>query len=325
MSCKTSLKALVAGIAAALLLSAGAVDAQQVTVYTAGPAGLANALAKGFEKQSGIKVSLFQGTTGQVMARLSAEQANPQADVLISAAWDTGPDLKAKGMLMPYTSPNAKMVPDSLKDSAYVAQGAAALAIIWNPKVGKPKPSDWSDLAQAAYKDTVTMPDPSSSGSAYGLVSGLVANKSYGWPFFARLKANGTVVAGANAQALNPVMQGAKAAVFGGVDYISIGAQKKGEAIEIVYPKSGTVLEARPAMIMKTAPHPDSAKKFIDYLLSEEAQKMVAGVYLLPARTDIEAKRPGWKDIKLLPTSEASAAERAATLAKFKTTMGMMK
>jgi iron(III) transport system substrate-binding protein len=323
MSSKTSLKVFAASIAAAFLFSAHIASAQQITVYTAGPEDLANALAKGFEKQSGIKVSLFQGTTGQVMARLSAEQANPQADVLISASWDTGADMKAKGMLLPYTSPNAKMVPDSLKDSEYIAQGAAALAIIWNPKVGKPKPADWADLAQDAYKDSVTIPDPASSGSAYGLLSGLVANKSYGWAFFEKLKANSAIVAGANAQALNPVMQGAKAAVFGGVDYISLGAKANGEAIEIIYPSSGTVLEARPAMILKSAHNVDGSKKFMDYLLSEEGQKLAAGVYLLPARTDIEAKRPGWKDIKLLPTEKVSADERAATLAKFKTTMGM--
>jgi iron(III) transport system substrate-binding protein len=243
--------------------------------------------------------------------------------VLISAAWDTAPDLKAKGELLPYVSPNAKTVPDALKDDSYVAQGAAALAIIWNPKSGKPKPADWSDLAKPAYKNAVTMPDPSSSGSAYGLVSGLVASKAYGWGFFHKLKANGTIVPGANAQALNPVMQNAKAAVFGGVDYISLGARKKGEAIDIIYPTSGTVLEARPAMILKTARNPGGAKKFIDYLLSDEGQKLAANVYLLPARTDIQAKRPGWKEITLLPEKKTSAEQRAATLAKFKTTMGM--
>lgn len=307
----------------ALIFSAGIAAAQQVTVYTAGPEDLANALAKGFEKQTGMKVSLFQGTTGQVMARLSAEQANPQADVLISASWDSGADMKSKGALLAYTSPNAKMVPDSLKDSEYVAQGAAALAIIWNPKSGKPKPSDWADLAKADYIDAVTIPDPASSGSAYGLVSGLIANKAYGWAFFETLKANGAIVPGANAQALTPVMQGAKAAVFGGVDYISLGAKEKGEAIEIIYPTSGTVLEARPAMILKTARNPDGAKKFIDYILSEEGQKLAADVYLLPARTDIQAKRPGWKDIKLLPAGKETADQRAATLSRFKTTMGM--
>lgn len=308
---------------AATLLAAGAANAQQITVYTAGPAGLAKNLAAGFEKKTGTKVSVFQATTGQIMARLAAEKANPQADILISASWDTAVDMKAEGQLLAYESPNAKMVPAALKDPYYVAQGAAALAIIWNPKSGKPKPTDWSDLATAAYKDAVTMPDPASSGSAYGMVSGLVSHPSYGWKTFEGLKANGMIVPGANAQALNPVMQGAKAAVMGGVDYISLGAKAEGEAIEVIYPSSGTVLESRPAMILKTTKHVAESKQFMDYLLSDEGQKLVADTYLLPARTDVAAKRPGWKEIKLLAVEDSTAQKRNETLAKFKSTMGL--
>jgi iron(III) transport system substrate-binding protein len=308
---------------AATLLMSGAAGAQQLTVYTANPASLANNLAKGFEKKTGTKVNIFQATTGQIMARLAAEKANPQADVLISAAWATAVDMKAQGELLAYESPNAKNVPAALKDGFYVAQGAAALAIIWNPKSGKPRPSDWADLAKPDYKQLVTMPDPASSGSAYGMVSGLVSHPNYGWKLFETLKANGTIVPGANAQALNPVMQGAKAAVMGGVDYVSIEAKSKGEAIEVIYPTTGTVLESRPAMILKTTKNPAAAKQFIDYMLSDEGQGFVADVYLLPARTDVAAKRPGWKDIKLLDLGASSSQKRSETLAKFKTVMGL--
>lgn len=317
--------AVVAAMAVAgVLFWQGVAAAQSVTVYTAGPQDLADALSKGFTAKSKAKVNLFQGTTGQVMAKIAAEAANPQVDVLISASWDTAPDLKAKDQLLSYMSPNAKTVPNNLKDDFFVAQGAAALSIVWNSKTGKPKPTDWADLAKPEYKDQVTMPDPSASGSAYGLVSGLVANPTLGWKFFETMKANGTAVVGANAAALNPVMQGAKSAVFGAVDYISIDAKAKGEAIEVIYPATGTVLEARPMMIMKSAKNVAEAKQFIDYVLSEEGQKLVADVYLLPARTDIAAKRAGWKEIKLLPAdANATAQKRSETLTQFKSVMGV--
>jgi iron(III) transport system substrate-binding protein len=118
-------------------------------------------------------------------------------------------------------------------------------------------------------------------------------------------------------------MQGAKAAVMGGVDYISLGAKAKGEAIEVIYPRSGTVLEARPAMILKTTKHPAEAKQFMDYLLSQDGQKLVADTYLLPARTDVAAKRPGWKEIKLLELETSTPQKRTETLGKFKTVMGL--
>ncbi len=304
-------------------LACTAMAQDSITVYTAGPAGLAKSLAEGFEKSSGTKVQVFQATTGQIMARLEAERANPQADVLISASWDTAVDFKKRGDLLAYSSPNAAKVPDALKDSHYVAQGAAALAIVWNPASGKTAPKDWKDLAAAEYTNAVTMPDPSSSGSAFGLVSSLIAAPGYGWGYFETLKAHGMVVPGANAQALNPVMQGAKAAVMGAVDYIALGAKAKGEKIEVIYPTSGTVLEARPAMILKTARNVAGAQKFIDYMLSMEGQTLVAKTLLLPARTDVQALRPGWNDIKVLPVKDMDEPERASTLAKFKTTLGL--
>ncbi len=316
------LKPVFAVIAFTTLLASSA-SAQQLTVYTAGPAGLSKSLSAGFEKSTGVKVNVFQATTGQIMARLTAERANPQADVLISASWDTAVDLKKADQLLAYQSPNAKTVAPTLKDTHYVAQGAAALAIVWNSKSGKPRPSDWADLAAPAYKDAVTIPDPSLSGAAYGMVSGLVAHKNYGWKQFESLRANGALVPGANAQALNPVLQGARAAVMGAVDYIAIGAGAKGESVEIIYPSSGTVLEARPAMIMKSSKNVENAKRFIDYMLSEEGQSIVAGVYLLPARSDIVAKRTGWKDIKLFDERATSETERAQTLAQFKKIMGL--
>ena len=79
------------------------------------------------------------------------------------------------------------------------------------------------------------MPDPAQSGSAFELVAALQAK--YGWKLFKDLKANGMIVPGPNAAALNPVLQGAKAAVFGAVDYISFGRRAKGEPVDVIFPK----------------------------------------------------------------------------------------
>lgn len=100
------------GVVLAMALSAMMLSsAHALTVYTAGPGSLAKSLASGFEQQTGVKVTVFQATTGKVMARLEAEQANPQADVLISASWDTAEDLHQRGWLLPFASANADQVP----------------------------------------------------------------------------------------------------------------------------------------------------------------------------------------------------------------------
>ncbi|MBM7005395.1 ABC transporter substrate-binding protein [Klebsiella pneumoniae] len=307
------------GVVLAMALSAMMLSsAHALTVYTAGPGSLAKSLASGFEQQTGVKVTVFQATTGKVMARLEAEQANPQADVLISASWDTAEDLHQRGWLLPFASANADQVPANLKSADYIAQGVSALGIVWNSKSGTPEPKEWRDLTQPAFKDKVTTPDPALSGASLDLLIGLQNSMGgQAWQLFDDLKKNGMVVSGPNAQAVTPVMQGAKAAVFGAVDYVSYGNIQQGESLKVIFPASGTVIAPRPMMILKTSQHADDAKAFIDYVLSPEGQAKVADAWLMPARRDVAAKRPLLDALKVLPTTSEGSSERGAVLARF--------
>ncbi|MFN3524549.1 MAG: ABC transporter substrate-binding protein, partial [Paracoccus sp. (in: a-proteobacteria)] len=273
-------------------------------------------LAAGFTNETGIKIEFFQATTGQVMARIEAEAANPAVDVLISASWDTATDFAGRDWLLPYTSPNAESVPDFLKTDTAVAQGVSALAIAWNPQSGTPQPTEWADLAKPDYKDLVNLPDPAQSGATFELVAALSGSQGMG--LFEDLAANGAIVAGANAEALNPVLQGAKAAVFGAVDYISFNGKAKGETIEVIFPESGTVIAPRPMMILNWSKNQDDAKAFVDYVLSDAGQAIVAAQNLMPARTDIAADRPLIADLNILPVdAQAVYSQRAETLSAF--------
>ncbi|MCG8273468.1 ABC transporter substrate-binding protein [Aquamicrobium sp. NLF2-7] len=297
-----SIKGLVFGAASTLLL-AGVAHAD-ITVYTAGPQSLIDKLAEGFTAQSGIKVNVFQATTGKIMARIEAEAANPAVDVLVSASWETATDFAKRGWLVSYTSPNAEKVPDFLKNETAVAQGVSALGIAWNTKSGTPKPAEWSDLAKPEFRDLVNIPDPAQSGSSFELTAALAGQDDFA--LFKSLKDNGAIIAGANAEALNPVLQGAKAAVFGAVDYITFGNKAKGESIDVIFPETGTVIAPRPVMILNWSKNQDEAKKFVDYMLSDEGQKLVAGTYLMPARSDIPADRPLISDLKLIDYDAAA-------------------
>lgn len=309
------------GVALAMTLSAISLSsAQALTVYTAGPGSLAKGLAAGYEKKTGVKVNIFQATTGKVMARLEAEQANPQADILISASWDTAEDLHNRGWLMPYQSANAEKVPANLKTDDYVAQGISALGIVWNSKSGTPEPKEWRDLTSADFKDKVTTPDPALSGASLDLLIGLQNGMNdEAWKLFEQLKQNGMVVSGPNAQAVTPVMQGAKAAVFGAVDYVSYGNIAQGESLKVIFPASGTVIAPRPMMILKTTQHADDAKAFVDYVLSPEGQARVAEAWLIPARSDVAAKRALLNELKILPTTNDGNSERSDVLKRFNT------
>lgn len=289
-----------------------------LVVYAAGPGSLMKSLVADFQAHTGMRVNLFQATTGKVLSRLEAEADNPQADVFISASWDLAQELDSRGWLQPYHSDYAAQVPEHLKTTSYVAQAVSALGIVWYRDSDTPEPTDWMDLAAPVFRNHITMPDPALSGASVDLLLGL--EQAYGeaaWELFARLKQNGLEICGANDQALAPVLRGNKSAVFGSVDYVAYTAIEKGAHIKVIFPHSGTVMVPRPMMILKNARQPELALRFINYLLSDEGQASAAAAWLMPARTDIITRRPSINDIRVLPQGNMSETNRARSLARF--------
>ena len=259
----------------------------KVTVYMPSPAGLADKIAAGFKASTGVEVEVFQGTTGEILARLEAEEANPIADVVILASWSDGLGMKDSDKLMSYTPANADKIVDGWidDDSTLFGYSASAVGVIYNTTIIPELSADWGELAGEEYKDTLAIPDPEKSGACKDFVAGFV--NQYGWEAFEGMAANGMIVPGANKAALEAVTTGEVGILVAGVDYNAYSSMAKGEPLNIYYPAGGTVVNPRPAMIMKTAPNVDNAKAFVDYLLSDEAQKLVADAYLLPGRMDI--------------------------------------
>lgn len=259
---------------------------QSLTVYAAGPKKLSDKIVKGFEKDSGIKVKTFDGTTGKILSKLKAEESNPQADVLILASMAAGVDLQSHKKLLTYDAKNSTKLNTQFKDNQHQLfnYSASAVGITYNTQEVKTPPTDWSDLTDERYKNGLTIPDPKTSGSSLDFVN--VYQMQHGQSYFKQLKQNGAEIGGANKEVLDAVVTGQKKAVVGGVDYMSIAAIKKGEKIGFAYPKSGTLVNPRPAMILKSTKHAAAAKKFIDYLLSDPVQKQIKQSYLIPGTAD---------------------------------------
>lgn len=72
--------------------SSDAVEAEKelsgkVVVYMPSPSGLNEKYVADFQEKTGVTVELFEGTTGEILARLEAEKENPVADVVVLASW----------------------------------------------------------------------------------------------------------------------------------------------------------------------------------------------------------------------------------------------
>jgi iron(III) transport system substrate-binding protein len=211
--------------------------------------------------------------------------------------------VRERGFVEAYSSPEAKKLHPQWSDGGLAAQGGAALALILNGDLVKKErqPQSWFDLPTAFWKDSLTMPDPTLSGSAAEFIAVFVqVHGQKAWKLFEDLARNGLLVPGPNNAALNPVLTGAKKGTIAGVDYITYGQIAKGEKLAIHYPKEGTVVALRPAFVQRGAPHRGEAHKLVDFMLSEEGQSLVAKTFLIPARAETRAERPTPGEFKIL-------------------------
>ncbi|ETT88071.1 ABC transporter substrate-binding protein [Viridibacillus sp. FSL R5-0477] len=273
--------------------SAQSKENKTLTVYSAGPDGLAANVQQAFEEKTGMKVEMFQGTTGKILSRLEAEKTNPVADVVVLASVASMDGMKEANQLQSYKdAENAGKINSDWSDAEgyYYGYSASALGIAYNTKNAKSAPSEWSDLAKAEWKDKINIPDPSLSGSAVDFIYGYTEAEKTGWDIVQSWKTNGLQVNGANKEALDSVITGDKDATISGVDYMAYKAKADGEPVEIVYPKSGTVVSPRAVGIMKDAKNVDGAQAYVNFLLSDEGQKLVTDAYLLPGNKEIPVK-----------------------------------
>lgn len=238
-----------------------------IDYYSANPQGLTDDLVAAFEDRTGVKVNVFAGTTGEITAKIKAEEANPQADVVYLASWQAAAGQAKNGALETYPPQNIQSANSgwNAPDNTFHGRDGSALALVANTDVVSDIPTDWEDLTDPKYKDMLIMPDPRESGTAADLIAAMVAERGEDatWELFDRLFANGMIVQGANGPALDQVTSGSRGIVFGGVDYSAYSAKDKGEPIEVVIPSSGTTVTPRPVMVMKTADNMDAANRDI--------------------------------------------------------------
>lgn len=293
---------LVKMISAAMLLSiAVAVHAQTITVYASGPRGLDRHLAAAFEKSTGVHVNLWASSTGKVLARLQAEQNHPHADVIILADWSAGLALQSEHLIEPYR-PEAILArlrtPLNLP-ADFIPMGADTVALVVNTQrlPANRTPKDWFVLTHSAYRHQVSMPSPMLSGTAADFVLGfLQQNGKKSWAYFKKLKRNGEIWPGPNAAALRPVLLGARSILMAGVGHTSLKAEQRGDSLTLIFPRSGTLLIPRPIVILRSSPHKTLAKQFVNYVLSNAGQKLVASALLIPAVNSVKPN-PLWPNL----------------------------
>ncbi len=259
----------------------------EVVVYTSIDDVFARPIAEKFEKTSGITVKLVPDTeetksTG-LLNRLIAEKNRPQADVFWSGDPVRAAILKQKGLSASYFSPNARDLPQrfSDRDGYWTGFSARARVLLYNKGLvlKNQVPQSVMDLLDERFKDRGCMANPlfgTTSMHAAALFDVLGDEKAK--KFFEGFSKNGGRLLSSNGEVRRRVAAGDFAIGITDTDD-GIQAIREGKPVGIVYPDRdgiGTLIVPNVAVLILSGPNPQAAKKFIDFLLSSDTEKMLA-------------------------------------------------
>lgn len=332
---RTFLAATVAGIAAFASVSSVA-QQRTLTVYSSLDEEQAKALIKGFEaKNPQIKVNAILGSTAPIIARVIAEAAAPQADVILGNAVSALMAADARGLLQPYKPAHYDKVSPVMRDNraepVWVGIDAWASSICFNTveatKKNIPAPKSWADLANPVYKGEITMPSPLSSGTALLAVNGWLTafGEKGGWEFMDKFHEN---VSKYGHSGSAPCRQAASGETVIGISYATPGVKaiNDGAPIQIILPTEGLGWEIEAAAIVKGGKNLADAKLLADWASSREAAEISAKYLPITAYDDIQVlpkNYPADEKAKLLKMDFAKlAASRDAVMAEWQKRYG---
>ncbi|MGI6772138.1 MAG: extracellular solute-binding protein [Clostridiales bacterium] len=274
-------------------------------------------IEEGFlKKYPNVKVESVQAGAGELKTRIKSEIENPQGDVMFGGLAYSDADL---GIWEKYVSKNDVTMPDSAKNTTgYLTWTTIQLEnLLVNIDAAKAAGIDpdsitgFDSLLDPKLKGKIIWADPSASSSAWNMLATILVTKGgyeskEAWDYVDKLLANGVVVGNSSSSCYKSVYEGEY--VVGltyeapCVSYIEGG---EGDKVKIVYMEEGTSAFPFASAIIKGAKNMEIAKLFIDYVASEEAQKLWASSTARQANTKLPTTNQYLTDVSKIKIVES--------------------
>ncbi len=295
---------LVAAIAVAATAALGAAPAHaqaraRVSVYTALENDQLGPLKTALEAaHKDVEVAWVRDSTGVITARVLAEKANPQADVIWGVALSSILMFDKEGLLEAYAPVGLEGLKPTFRDAAepphWTGMDAYLSLIGVNQpelaKAGAKMPASWDDLTQPQLKGKLVMPNPASSGTGYLQVAAWLQalGEDKGWALMDRLHENMGVYTHSGSA---PHVQAARGerTVSIGLDMRAVREKNNGAPLEIVVPAGGVGWDMEATALVKARPNAAAAKKVIDFTVSKEAHELYGKTYAILGHKAVNA------------------------------------
>lgn len=308
----------------------------RLNLYCAYPvAEVCRALANGYGAEHDTKVSVIQKPTGELLAQVKAEAANPKADIWWGGPTDSFLLAAEEGLLEEYRSPRLPELHDWASrpavQSGYRAVGVygALLVLGFNTEMLQRKklapPQCWRDLLKPELKGEIQLSNPLSSGTGYMALATLVQTMGEEGAFQYMKTLNPSVSAyqRSGAGPLKAVARG-EATVGPAVLHGVMTEAANGFPVAMTTPCEGASHEVGSMAIVKGARNLAVARSFYDWALSKAAQEIPTShnQFALPANR-LAATPPGIPDLsrfKVISYDYArfgASAERKRLLARW--------
>jgi putative spermidine/putrescine transport system substrate-binding protein len=234
-----------------------------------------------------------QGGSGATLTKMKTEGKNTQVSLLFYGQ-AYGPQFRDADVLMPIQPVGAEALRPTDRDpkGTFYSFAIWTPAFIYNKSQMPNPPSSYADLLQASGKLSYDNPALSASGLIFmvGAIKangGTVQNPDPGFEYLKKLKPRITTYLSGGSEAMSMVQKGE---VGLAVHYSETNLYNKyvlNSPVDVIVPKEGMPLSALSVSVAKYAPQPEAAKRFVDFLLTKEAQELLAKGYFRPARTDV--------------------------------------
>ncbi len=283
----------------------------KLVLYGVGNATLYNPVRDAFQKRfPGIELVGVDQRGRESREKVLAEQQSKNfvADVVISGT-DTQNELVQNGVIEKYeaaelSSVIPELVPPDRQNSPRTVS-IFTMAVNTNMVPPDQEPKSWKDLLDPKWKGKLAMDDPRGSGPGGTILSGVEV--LYGIDEVDSKLADQNIFFATQAGPILEALNRGEYALFMSSNHTDVIAQRKaGAPIKQIKPPDGVGVTPINQGLLKNAPHPNAAKLWIEWSLSEEGQLVLATQGYAPVRKGVKVSEPeaNLEGVKFLPRDD---------------------
>lgn len=245
-----------------------------------------------FTQQTGIKVQYVESGSGAIVERLVKERTNPQADVLITVPPFIQRAAKTQ-LLAEFTPDAAASIANS--NRYYTPLVNNYLTFIYNAKMLKSPPENWSSLLESRFKNKLQYSTPGQAGDGTAVMLQVFHSfngKDAGFDYLGKLQAN-NVGPSASTGKLTALVNKGELYVANGDLQMNLSQMARNPNVQIFWPQDAN--GERSALVLpyvvglvNNGPETENGKKLINFLLDKPSQNRVSELsWGMPVRSDI--------------------------------------